>query len=80
MELVELDTHKNGIVGLPGISGLSTEQRKVLCLTIKSTTYIVTKFSILFVKIAENSQVVDMVLLDLPCGVDHLRINSIAVW
>lgn len=38
------------------------------------------KFSILFVKIAENSQVVDMVLLDLPSGMDRLRINSIAIW
>ncbi|KAL2559146.1 ABC transporter G family member 29 [Forsythia ovata] len=29
MELVELDTIQNAIIGLPGISGLSTEQKVV---------------------------------------------------
>lgn len=35
MKLVELDTLKNGIVGLPGISGLSTEQRKRLTIAVE---------------------------------------------
>ncbi|CAA2946671.1 ABC transporter G family member 29-like [Olea europaea subsp. europaea] len=35
MELVELDTIYNAIVGLPGISGLSTEQRKRLTIAVE---------------------------------------------
>ncbi|KAL2516260.1 ABC transporter G family member 29 [Forsythia ovata] len=35
MELVELDTIQNAIVGLPGISGLSTEQRKRLTIAVE---------------------------------------------
>ncbi|KAK3018922.1 hypothetical protein RJ639_003519 [Escallonia herrerae] len=35
MELVELDTLKNAIVGLPGITGLSTEQRKRLTIAVE---------------------------------------------
>ena len=35
MELVELDNLKNAIVGLPGISGLSTEQRKRLTIAVE---------------------------------------------
>ncbi|VAI89880.1 hypothetical protein VPH35_130429 [Triticum aestivum] len=35
MELVELDNLKDALVGLPGISGLSTEQRKRLTITVE---------------------------------------------
>lgn len=35
MELVELDNLKNAIVGLPGITGLSTEQRKRLTIAVE---------------------------------------------
>ncbi|KAI3766553.1 hypothetical protein L2E82_16617 [Cichorium intybus] len=35
MELVELDNIKDAIVGLPGISGLSTEQRKRLTIAVE---------------------------------------------
>ncbi|CAH9121025.1 unnamed protein product [Cuscuta epithymum] len=35
MELVELDTLRNAIVGLPGTSGLSTEQRKRLTIAVE---------------------------------------------
>ncbi|XP_076910337.1 ABC transporter G family member 35-like [Bidens hawaiensis] len=35
MELVELDTIKDAIVGLPGVSGLSTEQRKRLTIAVE---------------------------------------------
>ncbi|KAK2971133.1 hypothetical protein RJ640_008557 [Escallonia rubra] len=35
MELVELNTLKNAIVGLPGITGLSTEQRKRLTIAVE---------------------------------------------
>ncbi|KAJ8423960.1 hypothetical protein Cgig2_008579 [Carnegiea gigantea] len=35
MELVELDNIKDGIVGLPGITGLSTEQRKRLTIAVE---------------------------------------------
>ncbi|VVA18637.1 PREDICTED: pleiotropic drug resistance [Prunus dulcis] len=35
MELVELDGLKNALVGLPGISGLSTEQRKRLTIAVE---------------------------------------------
>ena len=35
MELVELDNLKDGIVGLPGVSGLSTEQRKRLTIAVE---------------------------------------------
>ncbi|KAL5822738.1 hypothetical protein ACOSQ4_020638 [Xanthoceras sorbifolium] len=35
MELVELNNLKNAIVGLPGISGLSTEQRKRLTIAVE---------------------------------------------
>ncbi|XP_059641743.1 ABC transporter G family member 42-like isoform X1 [Cornus florida] len=35
MELVELDSLKNAIVGLPGITGLSTEQRKRLTIAVE---------------------------------------------
>ncbi|XP_076952064.1 ABC transporter G family member 35-like [Bidens hawaiensis] len=35
MELVELDNLKNAIVGLPGVSGLSTEQRKRLTIAVE---------------------------------------------
>lgn len=32
------------------------------------------------VEFSENSQVVDLVLLDLPCSLDRIRIDCIAVW
>lgn len=35
MELVELDTLRNALVGLPGSSGLSTEQRKRLTIAVE---------------------------------------------
>ncbi|PON60435.1 AAA+ ATPase domain containing protein [Trema orientale] len=35
MRLVELDTLRNGLVGLPGSSGLSTEQRKRLTIAVE---------------------------------------------
>ncbi|XP_024532572.1 ABC transporter G family member 29 [Selaginella moellendorffii] len=35
MELVELDNLRNSIVGLPGVSGLSTEQRKRLTIAVE---------------------------------------------
>ncbi|XVE52030.1 hypothetical protein DITRI_Ditri02bG0087500 [Diplodiscus trichospermus] len=35
MELVELDSLKDGLVGLPGITGLSTEQRKRLTIAVE---------------------------------------------
>ncbi|CAN8278879.1 unnamed protein product [Cochlearia groenlandica] len=35
MELVELDSLKNSIVGLPGVTGLSTEQRKRLTIAVE---------------------------------------------
>ncbi|KAI5651239.1 hypothetical protein M9H77_37244 [Catharanthus roseus] len=35
MELVELDDLKNAIVGIPGVSGLSTEQRKRLTIAVE---------------------------------------------
>lgn len=35
MELVELSSIKDGIVGLPGVSGLSTEQRKRLTISVE---------------------------------------------
>lgn len=35
MELVELGSIKNAIVGLPGVSGLSTEQRKRLTIAVE---------------------------------------------
>ncbi|KAD4889306.1 hypothetical protein E3N88_21379 [Mikania micrantha] len=35
MELVELDTIKDAIVGLPGVTGLSTEQRKRLTIAVE---------------------------------------------
>ncbi|KAI3857648.1 hypothetical protein MKW98_028912 [Papaver atlanticum] len=35
MELVELDTLKDAIVGIPGITGLSTEQRKRLTIAVE---------------------------------------------
>ncbi|KAD2806219.1 hypothetical protein E3N88_39596 [Mikania micrantha] len=35
MELVELDTLKDAIVGLPGVTGLSTEQRKRLTIAVE---------------------------------------------
>ncbi|XP_024970012.1 ABC transporter G family member 35-like [Cynara cardunculus var. scolymus] len=35
MELIELDNIKNAIVGLPGVSGLSTEQRKRLTIAVE---------------------------------------------
>ena len=35
MELVELDNLKDAIVGLPGITGLSTEQRKRLTIAVE---------------------------------------------
>ncbi|XP_008804599.1 ABC transporter G family member 42-like [Phoenix dactylifera] len=35
MELVELDSLKNAIVGLPGVTGLSTEQRKRLTIAVE---------------------------------------------
>lgn len=35
MELVELDNIKDAIVGLPGVSGLSTEQRKRLTIAVE---------------------------------------------
>ncbi|KAJ0680275.1 putative ABC-type ferric hydroxamate transporter [Helianthus annuus] len=35
MELVELDNLKNAIVGLPGVTGLSTEQRKRLTIAVE---------------------------------------------
>ena len=35
MELVELDNLKDGLVGLPGITGLSTEQRKRLTIAVE---------------------------------------------
>ena len=35
MELVELDNLKDGIVGLPGVSGLSTERRKRLTIAVE---------------------------------------------
>lgn len=35
MDLVELDSLKNALVGLPGSSGLSTEQRKRLTIAVE---------------------------------------------
>lgn len=35
MELVELNTLRDGLVGLPGVSGLSTEQRKRLTIAVE---------------------------------------------
>ena len=35
MELVELDNLKDALVGLPGITGLSTEQRKRLTIAVE---------------------------------------------
>ncbi|CAL5337791.1 unnamed protein product [Camellia sinensis] len=35
MDLVELNTLKNALVGLPGVNGLSTEQRKRLTITVE---------------------------------------------
>lgn len=35
MELVELTTLRDGLVGLPGVSGLSTEQRKRLTIAVE---------------------------------------------
>lgn len=35
MELVELNTLRNALVGLPGITGLSTEQRKRLTIAVE---------------------------------------------
>ena len=35
MELVELDNLKDALVGLPGVSGLSTEQRKRLTIAVE---------------------------------------------
>ncbi|KAH7568298.1 hypothetical protein JRO89_XS07G0273100 [Xanthoceras sorbifolium] len=35
MRLVELDTMRNALVGLPGSSGLSTEQRKRLTIAVE---------------------------------------------
>lgn len=35
MDLVELDNLKNAIVGLPGVTGLSTEQRKRLTIAVE---------------------------------------------
>ena len=35
MDLVELDTIKHAIVGLPGVTGLSTEQRKRLTIAVE---------------------------------------------
>ncbi|XP_057840546.2 ABC transporter G family member 36 [Cryptomeria japonica] len=35
MELVELDNLRNGLVGLPGVTGLSTEQRKRLTIAVE---------------------------------------------
>ena len=35
MELVELNTLRQGLVGLPGINGLSTEQRKRLTIAVE---------------------------------------------
>lgn len=35
LELVELDNLKNAIVGIPGVSGLSTEQRKRLTIAVE---------------------------------------------
>ncbi|KAJ8466246.1 hypothetical protein OPV22_028798 [Ensete ventricosum] len=35
MELVELDILRNGLVGLPGVDGLSTEQRKRLTIAVE---------------------------------------------
>ena len=35
MELVELNPLKNALVGLPGVSGLSTEQRKRLTIAVE---------------------------------------------
>jgi len=35
MELVELDNLRDALVGLPGISGLSTEQRKRLTIVVE---------------------------------------------
>lgn len=35
MELVELDTLKDALVGLPGVTGLSTEQRKRLTIAVE---------------------------------------------
>ena len=35
MELVELDNLRDSIVGLPGITGLSTEQRKRLTIAVE---------------------------------------------
>ena len=38
MDLVELNNLKNAIVGLPGITGLSTEQRKRLTVAVELVT------------------------------------------
>jgi ABC-type multidrug transport system ATPase subunit len=35
MELVELDSLRNALVGLPGVNGLSTEQRKRLTIAVE---------------------------------------------
>ncbi|KAL2322253.1 hypothetical protein Fmac_026632 [Flemingia macrophylla] len=35
MDLVELNSLKDAIVGIPGVTGLSTKQRKRLTLTVK---------------------------------------------
>ena len=38
MALVELDVLSNALVGLPGVSGLSTEQRKRLTIAVEQGT------------------------------------------
>ena len=35
MELVELTSQRNALVGLPGLTGLSTEQRKRLTIAVE---------------------------------------------
>lgn len=35
MHLVELDNHKNAIVGIPGVSGLPTELRKRMTIAVE---------------------------------------------
>ena len=38
MQLVELDDMKDALVGIPGVSGLSTEQRKRLTIAVELVT------------------------------------------
>lgn len=43
-------------------------------------TWLLTCFVLLFFELTEDSSVVDMVLLDLPCGLDIIWISGFTIW